>query len=157
MVALLVGSLAVDGASTLASLARRAPVLTLAVGSLGGLLLYGYLTSDGGRRRRGDIQSVAVDLWDRLGPFVVRVIECDRLLEQAAFVPEGDPSELALVARVVATAPRPPRPSDVAARTGLSVQKTTSILANPMFSRASDGTYDLGRIGLNVSSHPMSG
>lgn len=144
MVVFLIGALAVEGGSAVAGLARRAPVPALALGGLAGLLLYGYSASDRGGRHRGDIHSVAVQAWDRLGPFLVRVSECEQLLEQAAFIPEGDPSELALVARVVATSPHPRRPSEIAARTSLSTQKATSILASPIFTRTNDGAYILG-------------
>jgi len=65
-------------------------------------------------------------------------------LERAAFVPEGEPTQLARVARVVATAPHPVRASAVAQRLGLSTQNAAAVLRHPIFIRTADAHYVVG-------------
>jgi hypothetical protein len=74
--------------------------------------------SERGSQQRADFRSLVGEAWSRLLPFMTRVFEYKELLERAAFVPSVEPTELATVARLVATASTPPRPGEIAARTG---------------------------------------
>ena len=145
LVMIMVGALAAEVGSAVVGAARRWPLVVLALGAGGAFLLYSYAQSERGGRHRADLRAFIADAWARLGPFLTRALECQRLLEQAAFVPDGQASDLAAVARVVASALHPPRASEVAARVGFTTQKATALLRKPVFVRTEDRRYLLGR------------
>lgn len=127
--------------------ARRWPFPTLLAGLGSGYFLYAYWQSDRGVNHRREARSLAVDLGRGLSEFLVRVEDARALLEGAAFVPEGEPTPLSGVARVVAAAPRPLRPGEIAPSVGFSAQRVTNLLQNPIFHRTSQGHYLLGARG----------
>jgi len=145
LVLFLAGSLATEAGSAAIGLARRAPLPAFAVCGVAAYLLYTYLISERGTRHRADIGALIGDAWTRLGPLFARVVDCKQLLERAAFVPEGAPRELPVIARIVAAAPHPPSAAEIATRTGMSTQKVAALLRNPIFTRTVDRRYVLGR------------
>jgi hypothetical protein len=124
---------------------RRLPRSAL-IGLLGagGAFGAGYWRSELGVRHRSNLASVVHRVNEKLLPFLQRVNECSDLLEQAAFVPDGQPTDVARVARAVAVAPFPLRPAEISADIGLSTQKVAFLLRDPIFRRSADSHYGLG-------------
>ena len=139
-----VGYSVVEIASALARAARRWPWPAVIFGAACSYFLYAYWQSDRGTRQRRDLRTFAVDTSRELGAFLNQAFEARALLERTAFVPVGDPTPLAGVARVVAAAPRPVRPIDIATRVGYSYQRVTTLLQEPIFERTREGYYFLG-------------
>lgn len=146
-VVFLAGSIGVEIGSGIIGAARRAPLPALLIGAGAGCLLYRYWTSECGRGHRGELRDFVSDASSRVGPFVSRALESQQLLERAAYIPDRAPSELAIVARVVASAPHPLRATEIAYHVGFSRQKAAALLRNPIFTRTSEGSYLLGRPG----------
>jgi hypothetical protein len=139
-----VGYSGVQLGSAIINAVRRWPFPALFVGFVGGYFLYSYWQSERGASHRGEARSFATDAGRELSAFLRRAFDAQELLERAAFVPEGDPTPLAGVARVVAAAPRPLRPGEIAPRVGFSPQRVTALLREPIFHRTDEGYYPLG-------------
>ena len=144
---LLVGGLGVGLGQAVNTAVRRWPLPSVIVGLVGGFFLYSYWKSERGTDHRRDARSFAVETGRELSAFIARALDAKDLLERAAFIPEREPSPLSGVARVIASAPRPLRPGEVAPHVGYSTQRVTSILKAPLFQRTSEGYYLLGRRG----------
>jgi len=140
---LVIGSCIELGAGIVGA-ARRYPLPTVVLAAAGAYALYAYVRSDRGVAHRVEARAIAAEAADRVMEFVVRATECEAMLERAAFVPEGEPTQLARVARVVATAPHPVRASAVAQRLGLSTQNAAAVLRHPIFIRTADAHYVVG-------------
>jgi hypothetical protein len=141
---LLVGSLGAGLGQAALNAGRRWPLPAMLVGLVGGYFLYVYWRSERGVGHRREVRSFAADAGRDISVFLTRAFDASELLERAAFVVEGDPTPLSGVARVVAAAPRPLRPGDIAPRVGYSTQRVTSVLREPIFQRTSEGYYLLG-------------
>jgi hypothetical protein len=131
--------------------ARRWPLPTIIASIVGGYLLHAYWQSQRGVGQRREARSLAADAGRELAAFLDRAVEARMLLERAAFVPDGEPTPLAGVARLVAVAPRSLLPGEIAPRVGFSHQRVTSVLQEPIFERTSEGLYLLGRLGTGRS------
>jgi hypothetical protein len=143
--AALTGALIWEGGRVIVAAARSAPTPTVLIGVVTLSLARSYWNSDRGVRRRSEARSLLGDAGRGVGSVWSRADEARRLLEAAAFVPQTDRTDMAQAARVVAVAPTPPRPSEVASRAGISTQKATALLRASAFLRTDEGTYMLGR------------
>lgn len=151
---LLFGSLGVEGVKGLIKLARAAPVPTIIGAVLLGLLLHSHLTSNRGRQQIATAKDLAKDAGQRLGEVFDAAMEAKSFVQSASFVLEVEPTELAHAARAVAVAPDPLRASEVAAAMGVSTQKAAYLLRHPVFSRAEDRCYVLGKSYAPIESRP---
>lgn len=142
---LLVGIVAWEAGSSVVAAAKAAPLPALVVGGVAIYLLRQYWTSDRGGRHRTEARELVGDAGRGLNSVWTRAEEAERLLEAAAFVPDGEPNVGAQLARVVAVAPMSLRAADVAERLDISTQKATAALRAPLFLRSLDGRYALGR------------
>lgn len=135
--------------------AKVAPLPTLIVGAAAVWLVWRFWwNTDRGRQQRADARSLMSDAAEGLSAAWVRADEAERLLEAAAFVPDGEPLALAKVARIVAIAPTPPRASEVGERLGFSTQKAAALLRAPIFTRTAEATYLLGQSFAPISAAP---
>jgi hypothetical protein len=125
--------------------AKAATLPTLLVGGLGGWLLWRYWNSERGRGQRTEARSLMGDAAHAVGEIWERAEEAERLLEEAAFVPEAVGALGAQVARVVAIAPYPLKAAEVGARLDISTQQAAALLRAPIFLRSTDARYLLGR------------
>ncbi len=145
---LLVGIVAWEAGSSVVAAAKAAPLPALVVGGVAIYLLRQYWTSERGGRHRTEARELVGDAGRGLNSVWTRAEEAERLLESAAFVPDGEPNVGAQVARLVAVAPRPLRAADVAERLDISTQKAAAALRAPIFLRSLDGHYVLGATSL---------
>jgi len=152
---LLVGATGWGAGSGVVRAAKVAPLPTLIVGTTAVWLVWRFWwNTDRGRQHRAGARNLVNDAAEGLGAAWVRADEAERLLEAAAFVPNGEPLALAKVARVVAIAPTPPRASEVGERLGFSTQKAAGLLRAPIFTRTAEATYLLGQSFAPISAAP---
>jgi hypothetical protein len=124
--------------------AKAAPLPALLVGCGLGFLFWRYWNHERGREHRVGARTLLGDAARGIGAVWERAEGAKLLLEDAAFVPDSEPTLEARVARILAIAPIPPRAAEAGERLEISTQKATSVLRAPMFVRSSEGRYFLG-------------
>jgi hypothetical protein len=152
---LLVGVTGWEAGSAVAAAAKAAPLPTLVVGGAAAWLLWRlWWNTERGVRQRAEARSLIGHAARGIGAAWERADEAERLLEAAAFVPDGEPTLLARVARTVAVAPMPLRAAEVGQRLGLSTQKAAALLRAAIFVRTEESSYLLGRSYAPPTSRP---
>jgi hypothetical protein len=119
----------------------------LVIGGAAAYLLLQLWQSERGGRHRTEAHELLRSAERGLNTVWARADEAERLLEAAAFVPDGERPPGARIARIVAAAPFPLRAAEIAGRLEISTQKAVALLRAPMFVRSEDGRYFLGREG----------
>lgn len=143
---LLVGVTGWEIGSGVVAAAKAAPIPTLIVGGAAAFLLWRFWwDTDRGAQQRTGARSLISDAIDGISAVWARADEAERLLEAAAFVPDGELNLVARVARQVAIAPMPLRAAEVGERLQISTQQAAALLRAPIFVRSDDGHYLLGR------------